>query len=183
MTDLFPRNPNYYLANFALEKIKTSGIQGNILLFGAENGRNTEFLANSLLQRWNNPNYKIYVVDDFNDKFGRQRMASFIDNTQDVRNWFVHYTSNDLSKIFDNTYAFTVFITPHSSGEIYQLSEQIWNNLIYGGYFLYLNYEVGQTKYMGDLERYPHEGIKRFFRNYSNFASDIGNTPHPYIGK
>lgn len=183
MVELFPRNPNYYLANFALEKIRLSGTHGNILLFGADNGRNTEFLATSLLKRWNNPSYKIYVVDDFDDKFGCQRMSSFIDNTQDVRDWFVHYTSNDLHKLFNNSFVFVVFITPYSAGEIYQLSTQLWNNLIEGGQFLYLNYEVGQTKYMGDLERYPHEGIRRFFRNYSNFASDIGDTPHPYIGK
>jgi hypothetical protein len=180
---MFRRRPNYYLAEFVTKKLEHSGLKGNILMMGEENGRNVEFLVETFLKKWNNPDYKVCVYDNFDDKFGKDRLATFKSLTADNEQWIERYTSKDFEELLGMDFVLIVFIDFYTAPDVYGYSMSLWDSLAIGGYYYFLNYLDGEGMYMNNLNDHPYEGINRFFREAKGDSSDWAMKPYPYLRK
>jgi hypothetical protein len=176
----YRRRPDYYLAEFVT---KRSPKQGNILFMGEDNGRNVEFVVNTFMKVWNNPEYKVYVYDDFADRFGKDRRRTFDAITDDNRKWIVNYTTKDYESLLEHEYTLVVFIDYYTAPEVFTYAIDLWSNLARGGYYFFLNYKDGETMYIGNLNDHPQQGIDRFFREARSSSSDMSMIPYPYLKK
>lgn len=179
----YKRRPDYFLAEFVTRKFEPTGPRGNILLMGEDNGRNAEFLVNTFMRTWKNPSFKVYVLDDFSDKYGRQRRQAFDTITANSKDWIVHYTSADFPLLLDEEFALIIFIDFYTAPQVYSYAMKLWSTLSPGGFYYFLNYDDGTSMYLGDLNDHPREGIDRFFRDARGSASDWAMKPFPYLQK
>jgi hypothetical protein len=179
----YRRRPDYYLAEFATKKFQDGKLRGNILLMGEDNGRNAEFLVNTFLKRWGNPEYKVYVFDDFDDKFGRERRRTFDEITANNRDSITVLSSSDFDTLFERQYVLVVFIDFYTAPEVFQYAMSLWSAIVDGGYYFFLNYKDGDTMYYGNLNDHPREGIDRFIREARWSSQDYDMTPYPYLRK
>ena len=179
----YKRRPDYFLAEFVTKKFEPTGLRGNILLMGEDNGRNAEFLATNFLKRWKNPAFKVYVYDDFKDKYGKQRYQAFQSITADSRDWIVHYTWGDFPLLLEEEFVLIIFLDFYTAPQVYSYAMQLWSTLSDTGYYYFLNYDDGDTMYVVNLNDHPREGIDRFFRDARGSAMDWGMKPFPYLQK
>ena len=177
------RRPNYYLCQFAAQKISDSFVRGNILILGGDTGKNAAFLYETLLVPWNDPKLKIYVIDDFADKYGVQRREIFNETTKYFQNQVVVYNRDQFYYVANLPYILVIFSDPYPAPLAFGFANDLWDNLTPGGYYFFLNYNDGDSMYSLDFNSHPKAGIDRFLRYAIAESSDFGTQPYPYIRK
>ncbi len=177
----FRNNPSQQIIDFAAQKLLSSGARGNILAVGATNGKNAKYLIENYLKKWNNPKYKFYIVDDFADEFGDERRDEFVANTRGVRDWVVHYKTNEFDHLLNKRYALVMFREPSDAIRTHGEAQLLWPNVVPGGYFYFLNYS--KDEYDMNFGKSPSAGIDFFFEGWKDVSPDWGMKPHPYIQK
>lgn len=177
------KRPNYYLSQFAAQKVADSFLQGNILMMGADNGRNAVFLYETIMVPWGHKKYKIYVYDNFSEKFGPQRREMFLDQTRYFQDQIVLCNSSQFDIISKPSYILAIFSGFYTAPQAYTYAIDLWDNIVPDGYYFFLNYQEGETLYSLDFNSHPKAGIDRFLQAEISQSSEVGFQPYPYIRK